>query len=544
MDMDPHAGRTQWLTRAEWAVCVAATLAAVWLHVVFLTHAGALWRDEVNGLHLATLFSPGQMWRMLRYDSFPALFPAVVRCWTACGLGGSDLGLRLLGFGVGLSILGLVWLNARVLGSRLPLVSLGLLAANATLLRAGDWLRGYGLGCVFILLSLPLIWSLMKAPGLKRFGAAALAAVLSVQCLYQNGFLLFTICLAGCFVCFRCDQNKAALMVLGVGAVAAVSLLPYAGVLTLSQRWRMVQQTGVNASAAWSSLAGALGDPMAWQAVPWIALSLVVAVRGVVGMGASERRKRVGAEDLPLFAGIVIALGGMVFVICILMARLGTQPWYWLPPMVVTAVCIDAALGDWLDRCRGWRLALVVLMVFVPLGASVKLAKYRQTSIDLIAARLREQAKPDDLVLVVPWYFGVTFNHYYHGAAPWITLPAMSDLRIHRYDLLKEKLTATAPIKPVLDRIAQTLAAGNRLWIVGTLPAPAPDETGPPDLPPAPEGPQGWFDVPYSQVWGRQADYFIAAHGGPAEEIPLGLGDAVNPYENALLGVVGAGGLR
>ena len=84
-------------------------------------------------------------------------------------------------------------------------------------------------------------------------------------------------------------------------------------------------------------------------------------------------------------------------------------------------------------------------MVFVPLGAGVRLAKYRQTNIDLIAAQLREQAGPNDLILVYPWYCGITFNRYYHGAAPWTTLPALSDPRIHRYDLLKEKLAARRP---------------------------------------------------------------------------------------------------
>jgi len=165
-------------------------------------------------------------------------------------------------------------------------------------------------------------------------------------------------------------------------------------------------------------------------------------------------------------------------------------------------------------------------------------------NIDLIAAQLREQAKPDDLILVYPWYCGVTFNHYYQGAAPWITLPALSDFRVARYDLLKEKLAATNPIKPVLDQIAQTLASGNRLWIVGDLPTPEPGETEPPDLPPAPEGPQGWSDVPYSYVWGRQAERFIAANGGKIEVVPTGSGDRVSIYEKASLAVVKGWALR
>ena len=200
--MNLPLSRPQWLTKAEWAVCIGATLAAIGLHLIYLTHAGGLWRDETNCVHLATLPSIGEMWRMLTHDSFPVLFPATLRFWSAIGLGGTDFGFRCLGFLIALSLLGAVWFNARVLRSSLPLVSLGLLAANLTVVRWGDSLRGYGMGSCLILLTLALVWSLMKEPGVGRFIAATLAAVLSVQCLYQNAFLLFGICMAGCFVSF------------------------------------------------------------------------------------------------------------------------------------------------------------------------------------------------------------------------------------------------------------------------------------------------------------------------------------------------------
>lgn len=397
--MDFRVGRTQWLTRAEWAVCLVATLAATGLHVIYLTQAGGLWRDEVSSVNLATMPTAGEMWRAL---DVPVFFPATLRCWWAIGLGGTDFGFRCLGFLIALLLLGVVWLNARVLRSSLPCVSLGLLAANLTLVRWGDSLRAYGLGCCLILLTLALVWHLMKAPSVGRFVAAALAAVLSVQCLYQNAFLLFAICIAGCFVCFRCSQDRTALILVGVGAVAAVSLLPYMGTITASQRAFMVLRVGLDAEVVWSNLCDALGAPMGWQTVVWLVLCVAAAARGLWFVRPPSGRRRISAQDLPLFAGITLSLGLLSFLLFIAIARLPTQPWYWLPPMVLTAVCIDAALGTWLERYPGWRLALVSLMAFVPLITGVRLAQYRQTNIDLIAARLREQAKPSDLILVYP----------------------------------------------------------------------------------------------------------------------------------------------
>jgi hypothetical protein len=542
--MDFRAGRSQWLTRLEWGVCMGATLAAIGLHLIYLTHAGGLWRDETISARLATSSTVGEMWRMLVYESFPVLFPATLRCWWAVGLGGTDFALRCLGFLIALALLGAVWLNARVLRSSLPLVSIGLLAGNLTLVRWGDSLRAYGLGCTLILLTVALVWRLMRAPSAERFLAVTLAAVLSVQCLYQNAFLLFAICIAGCFVCFRRKQDRTALLLIAVGAVAAASLLPYIGLIIRSQRSFIVARTGFWGALVWSNLFDALGTPMGWSALVWVGLCVLASVRGLWFVRRSLEQKPIRTKDVPLFGALILTLGLLTFFLFIAIARLPTQPWYWLPPMVLAAVCIDAVLGTWLEAYRGWRLALVILMAFVPLITGVGLARQRQTNIDLIAARLREEAKPNDLILVHPWYCGVTFNRYYQGPTPWITLPALSDFRVARYDLLKEKLAATAPIKDVLNRMAQTLAASNRLWIVGDLPAPEPNETEPPDLPPAPGGPHGWFDVPYSYVWGRQAGYFIAAHGGHIEAVPTGSDDAVSIYEKASLSVVKGWALR
>lgn len=343
LGMDLRVERTERWTRAEWAVCLGATLAAIGLHVIYLTHAGGLWRDEVSSVHLATMPTVGAMWRAL---DVPALFPTTLRCWWAIGLGGSDFGFRCLGFVIALALLGAVWLNARIFCSSLPLVSLGLLAANLTLVRWGDSLRAYGLACFLILLTLVLVWLLMRAPSAGRFIAAALAAMLSVQCLYQNAFLLFAICIAGCFVCFRCNQDRTALMLIGVGAVAAASLLPYLGMITSWQRSYVVLRIGLDTELVWSNFCDALGTPMGWQTVVWLGLCVAAAVRGLWFVRPPSGRRRISAEDLPLFAAITLSLGLVSFVLFIAIARLPTQPWYWLPPMALTAVCIDAALGS------------------------------------------------------------------------------------------------------------------------------------------------------------------------------------------------------
>ena len=141
--------------------------------------------------------------------------------------------------------------------------------------------------------------------------------------------------------------------------------------------------------------------------------------------------------------------------------------------MAVWAVSIDAILAALARRAavRTFRVAaaMVILALSIPRGwAEIQV---RQTNVDLVASRLAESVKAGDLIVVSPWYYGVAFQRYYRGQAPWMTVPPIEDLKIHRYDLLKEKMKSSDPIRTLLARMSETLRSGNNLWLVGGWPA-------------------------------------------------------------------------
>jgi len=111
---------------ARWKItnAVSISVAAIIFHILFLAHAGGLWRDEAGGVQLATLSSLGEVWHELAHDSFPGLYVLMLRGWSSLGLGGSDCSLRSFGCFVGLSLLGAILWNARALGFRTPLMAL------------------------------------------------------------------------------------------------------------------------------------------------------------------------------------------------------------------------------------------------------------------------------------------------------------------------------------------------------------------------------------------------------------------------------------
>ena len=74
-----------------------------------------------------------------------------------------------------------------------------------------------------------------------------------------------------------------------------------------------------------------------------------------------------------------------------------------------------------------------------------------------------------DLILINPFPFGISFQHYYRGAARIETIPPLSDLRSHRADLLKEKMMSAEPLAPVLQEMEETLRNGRTIWLIGSL---------------------------------------------------------------------------
>jgi hypothetical protein len=516
-------------------IALALTASAVLLHGFSLTQAGGLWRDEIAIANIARLPSWAEMFRGLPHDHCPIVFPAVVRVWTAWGWAQTDAGLRVLGLGIGLFLLASFWAASRMMGKGLPLLSLAIVAVNPVVIRYGDSIRGYALGIALIVLTMGLVWRFIEAPTVGRGLWAGALAVISVQTLYQNAFFLLAIGAGGVVVSLRRRQPAKAAGVLGIGAVAALSLLPYVNPIRQAQSWWVVSQTGTNLEITLDRLAKLTG--------PWFGVWLAVMVlAGAYGIGRTVlvpgRNPVAEGEDLPLFGSIALVLGAVGFGVFIQLTGLLTQTWYYLPALCFTVACCDAIVSRMHPAARIGVLVLAMATLLISISPSAYAAlRWRQTNGDLVAAQVARNAGADDLVIVHPWYFGLTYGYNYRGAAKWTTLPPLGDYQFHRYDLLKKELATTNAIAPVLEQVAATLRSGNRVWVVGRLPLPSPDGVTPARLPPAPNGPRGWDDQPYSEAWGLELRQLLEQHVTNALLVidPMTNAIPVNPAERMKL---------
>jgi hypothetical protein len=161
----------------------------------------------------------------------------------------------------------------------------------------------------------------------------------------------------------------------------------------------------------------------------------------------------------------------------------------------------------------------------------------RQTNIDTVAAHLTESARPGDLIVISPWQYAISLARYYPGPLKSVALPNISDLRVHRYDLFREKMASSTPIQDVLDQVETTLKNGNRVWLVGGIKLPPAGES-PRTLPPLPSGSGGADNVAYTEAWRIQLGAFLRGHGQHGQMVALPLPAPVNQFENVPLVMV------
>ncbi len=537
------SGESRLRRRLGWAEAaggIVLTLLVVYLHWVFRQHAGGLWRDEVNTVQLATLPAFAQTWDNLQFDSFPILIFGLVRGWAAL-FATSDASLRTLGLILGLGVFGTLWLNARLLGQRVPLVALALLGCNPLFIRYADSLRAYGLGMLLMLLTFGAVWRVVESLRPGRVALAVCLAICSVQALYYNSVLLFAMCAAGAMTAAWERDWKKALCVLGIGAPAALSLLPYAGTIHRLHEWNFLVQYPVTLGWIWKKLSDVTGAPDPIGVWVWSALFL-----GALTLAGWQLRQQIPAAKGPLapahrvllFAAGTLVIGSMCYGLFLKALNYYTQPWYYVAYLALAATCLDAILGAAIQKhplaAPRWRLArLAVLWAFCALmwfQARDDLFT-RQTNLDLMARQLTTSTAPGDLVVNTRWECDITFARYYRGAAEVLTLPPIADHRFHRYDLVLQKMATPAAAGPVLEKMAETLRGGHRVWLIGEPMLPEAGKRLPP-LQPAWKDATGWhMGGAYYGVWTMQATELLAQHADSGEKVLVPVPTPVSDFE-------------
>jgi hypothetical protein len=494
------------ISAAEWIVATLLTAAVLFLLIVRVTHAGPLWRDEAAAVQLARMPTLHDVAANFQHEAFPLPFPLTLRIYTSL-FGDTDFSLRCFGFAVGIAMIAVAWFNSRALGAAGPVVFLALFGLNNLFVIWGTSLRGYGLGSVFLLLTLGLAVKAVRDPTRQNATGAILAAIASVQVLLNALPLIAAIGTAAVFVFILERKFREAGLVCACAIVPVLSFLPYLNSY-LGADWTIVLKFPLSISLLCQKFQQALAERHEIIALLWESAAALLFVSA--GWYLSKRRfENAGALRSVRFILVFIIFSTLAYGVFLRSLSYATRTWYYLPLICALAGALDlvAALLCrilWLRIVRiviGLVFVILMLLTFWELGQPF-------TNIDSVARKLEAEASPNDLIVLNPWHFGPSFNRYYHGVTPWITSPTINEHRIHRYDLMKAKMMEDDPLKDVREAVRRTLQSNNRVWLVGGA---APPAEGLPSTLGRPPNPYlGWAG--YMTFWSIELGTFLNAH--------------------------------
>jgi hypothetical protein len=206
-----------------------------------------------------------------------------------------------------------------------------------------------------------------------------------------------------------------------------------------------------------------------------------------------------------------------------------TQTWYYVEMLALCAISLDGLLAANWSALRPWgllRIGFMVAMMTWNTRAAWEEAHTRRSNVDQIADALGKNASKGDLIIIHTVWEGITFDRYYHGQARWVTVPPVDSHKVHRTDLVLEKMNQTDSMAPVLLEISSTLRGGNSVWLVGHVTVGQPEALLPMRLPA-----NKWLGS-YLSYWSAQITTELRNHALQEKALEIPVAGPVSHLEN------------
>jgi uncharacterized membrane protein YsdA (DUF1294 family) len=522
---------------AETAVALVGTAFSAMLLVLMALYAGPLWRDETNTINVAQMPSLTELWNNMPFESFPPLWPLLLRGCGFLGLAGSDASIR----DVGLFFLASLWLCSRWMGCRAPILSIGLLGSLPAFIFIVGANRAYGLASGLLVLSFGMVWRMVESPSRSRVLSAGLTCILFAHCVYYDAGFLCAMLTGAALVVIRRRQWKTLGALAGIGTVAVTSMAMYLPIIRRGSAYvPMIQEPFFNFSILWHKLGEALAaqssarlpqfdGPEIWL---WVVLLLGGSVVALMLQRARKHQTQNqeaaatvaarGRADLALFCVVSMVFGIGGYMAFLLRLHFLTQTWYYIEMLCLCAISLDGILGANWPALRPWgwlRIGFMVVVMTWSARSAWEEAHTRRSNVDLIAAVLEKKASKGDLIVVESAWEGITFDRYYRGQVHWVTVPPIDSHKVHRNDLVLERLHQRDPMAPVLREITDTLRGSNSVWVVGNMAIMHPKQPPPPGMPVI------WY-------WSAEVMVHLRGHASKEQILELSVNGPVSAFEN------------
>jgi len=499
---------------------IAIFAGLILLHYYRLIHAGALWRDEISTLLVATSNNLVDAYWNQSTDSFPFLFAIFLRVWIclnpfAITIPEQDLWIRTFGALCGLFLgFSMLWPHRKG-DFFFPFFTFSLFIFNPMIVVWGDSLRAYGLGSAFLVLFVYQIQKDVLEDSSKLPLLAAFFSFLSVWALYGNVFLIIAVTLSGMLTCLYAGEWGKARNLFLVGMVSCLSLVLNFPVILRMMQIKDLVDHHIGLMVAIGSLMNFLRAGGPEQIYIWL-LGILGFLVGMVCLLLVRNRnntRQAYSKDaiFPLLTLFFVILFHFVYVL-----EIGQVPqvWYFIPPAAIMVFLFDTMLATASRKRHYLKFFLVPIFAFVfSLSFSAKLRTLSQsmTNIDVAVAQISKRSLPHDVLLVADPFQASTALRYAKDDLDVQIWPSCQKYEMRsqgRIPLLALMQNGDDAIRPLLELLMSRLRDGGSVWFLGCPAIPDP-QINPPSTAQISVSSDSWKPGPFLFCWNAQTTAFL-----------------------------------
>lgn len=426
-----------------------------------------LWLDEALTVNIARL-PLGELRAALERDGAPPLYYVLLHAWTGV-LGDGDVAARSLSGVFAVAAAVVIWFAARrVGGSRLAWIASLLFVANPFVIRYATEARMYMLAILLVALGTLAVQRAVERPDAGRLTAVAAVSAALVYTQYWAFSLLAVVAGAAVLVAIRRRDARATagrlVAAMAAGAATFVLWLP----TFLFQRahtgtpWGDPVLPGTPIGETLLAFSG--GE----EQEGWLLLLVVVPLLalGVFGLARSrfgidlDLRGRPEALPYALVGAASLVLGTTLAYL----AGQAFEPRY--SAIVFPFFALLTARGATTIGDAPTRIGVITLVVLLGLVGGVRNATEQRTQAGAVAAVLRDEVKPDDLVVYCPDQLGPAVHRLLPAdlGAEQVTYPDLGSPAFVDWVDYQERLDGADARAFAAEVLAR--AGGATLWYV------------------------------------------------------------------------------
>jgi len=455
--------------RSPWLIAAGVVVGLAGL-ALFSYSRSQLWLDEALTVNIARL-PLSQLHQALKQDGAPPLYYLLLHFWTGAFGTGNAAARSISGVFMAGAVVAMWFAARRFAGTTAAWIAAALTLASPYAIRYATEARMYSLVMLLVASGIVAFQRALEKPTTGRLAVVAVLVALLVYTQYWSFYLLAVVVGALAAVAWRGRQKVAARRVLVAVVVGGLAFLPWVPTF-LYQRahtgtpWGSPVLPGIPIGYTLRDFAGGASGTAADRQEGWVLFFVLVPMLllGVFAHGVDRRRieidlhvpRETRAIAFVGAAGLVVALSLNYLAGGAFQSRYSAIVF---PFFVLLVARGFTTLRD--PRILGGVLGLAIVLGFV---GGVRNLVTQRTQAGEVAAVLRHEAKPGDLVVYCPDQVGPSVHRLTQSGLDQVVYPSFaSPERVDWVDY-KKRLAAANPAAFAREALAR--AGSHTLWYV------------------------------------------------------------------------------